>query len=367
MSQWRDGQAEDAEGPARPNRRIDSPLSWSIPFGRIARIEIRLHLLLPLFLLIELLRSWVGHSALGPLDTSIALACLFLSLLLHELGHCFVCRRLGGSADEVLLWPLGGLAGCHPPHDWRSHFWTSAAGPLVNLALLAFAAACLAATGAAWLGVAIPHPLRPWSGLEAIGDRAVLRAFFLLGWVNSILLLLNLVPMLPLDGGRMLQALLWRRRGAVDATLLAVRVGFVSAVVLAAGGLLLDRLLLLGLAVLGGIWCWQVARQLQEREGEGAVGDALPAGAFAAGGSAWSELSPPPANREELRAERRRREREAAALAERRELDRILDKIAAKGMRSLTLRERWGLWRATRRRRRRRSEPGRGDRYTSRP
>lgn len=366
MSSWRDGPGEDSEGLARRSRRIDSPLDWSIPFGRIARIEIRLHLLLPLFLLIELLRSWLGHSGLGPLDTSIALACLLLSLLLHELGHCLVCRRLGGTADEVLLWPLGGLAGCHPPHDWRSHFWTSAAGPLVNLLLVAFAAGCLAATGAPWLGAAIPHPLQPRIGLDAIGDRAVLRAFFLLGWVNSILLLLNLVPMLPLDGGRMVQALLWRTRGAVGATLAAVRVGFVSAVALAAAGLLLDRLLLLGLAVLGGIWCWQVSRQLQEREGEGAIGDALPAGAFAAAGSAWGELSSTPPNREELTAERRQREREAAALAERRELDRILDKIAARGMRSLTLRERWGLWRATRRRRRR-SGPGHGDRYTSRP
>ncbi len=362
MTSWRDGRSDGTESEwSTPRPRIESPLGWSMPFGRIARIEIRLHLLLPLLFAIELLRSWLGHSGLGPLDTSLLLAALLLSVLLHELGHCFACRRLGGTADEVLLWPLGGLAGCHPPHDWASRFWTAAAGPLVNLAIALFAAGSLAATGAAWMGTAIPHPLHPGIGLEAVGGSVFLRFLFLLGWINTVLLLLNLVPMLPLDGGQMLQALIWRRRGAAMATAAAVRVGYASAVALGAAGLVLDRLLLVGLAVVGGLWCWQVSRQLWSRGDDPEEAEAMPAGAFGGGGAMnWSEAGEAPRGRsrsEERRARRgemQRRRREAAAERERQEVDRILAKIGERGLRSLTLLERWRLRQATRRRRTRR-------------
>ncbi len=61
------------------------------------------------------------------------LGLLFLTVLLHELGHCFAARQVGGEASEVLLWPLGGLAACDVPHQPRAHFLTAAAGPAVNL------------------------------------------------------------------------------------------------------------------------------------------------------------------------------------------------------------------------------------------
>lgn len=355
MTSWRDERSEDTGSEWSPPRtRIDSPLAWSMPFGRIAGIEIRLHLLLPLFFAIELLRASLGHSGLGPLDASLLLAGLLLSVLLHELGHCLVCRRLGGTADEVLLWPLGGLAGCRPPHDWSSHFWTAAAGPVVNLALLLFTAGALAATGAPWLGTAVPHPLHPAIGLDAVGGSFFLRFLFLLGWINSILLLLNLVPMLPLDGGQMLHALVWRGRGAAMATAAAVRVGYASAVALGATGLVLDRLLLVGLAVVGGVWCWQASRQLWDRPVAPSDEDAMPAGAF---GGGWGEPGEPTpsasraATRAARRAEARRERRREDAERERQEVDRILDKIGRGGLRSLTLLERWRLRRATRRQR----------------
>jgi Zn-dependent protease len=356
VSGWRDsGDEQSARGGWESGRSwLDSPLRWSIPFGRIAEIDVRLHLLLPLLFLIELTRAAMGHTALGVLPTSIVLLWLLLSVLLHELGHCVACRRMGGHADEILLWPLGGLAGCRPPHDWASHFWTAAAGPLVNLGLLLVTATVLLVAGMPLGGTALPHPFDPAIGMRNLGGSLLLESVFLLGWINLVLLLLNLVPMLPLDGGRMLQALAWRRQGAVVATRTAIRCGYIAAIALAVAGLILDRLLLLGLAVLGGLWSWMTAKRLEQRDdpllGEG---DSMPAGAFAGGGSGgWMDLAEPPrSDRGERSMRRRAAAQEAALRREQLEIDRILDKIRERGMRGLSLRERWRLWRASRRRR----------------
>src|SRR5205085_318874 len=68
---------------------------------------------------------------------------LFVSVLLHEFGHCFGARLVDGEANEVLLWPLGGLANCDVPHTPRANFITAAAGPLVNLLLCVLAGGVL--------------------------------------------------------------------------------------------------------------------------------------------------------------------------------------------------------------------------------
>jgi len=60
---------------------------------------------------------------------------LFFSVLLHEFGHCFAARSVDGEANEVLLWPLGGLAKCELPHSAWAHFVTAAGGPAVNVLL----------------------------------------------------------------------------------------------------------------------------------------------------------------------------------------------------------------------------------------
>src|ERR1043165_6411558 len=87
------------------------PFSWSFPVARLFGITVRVHILFPLVVIGLVLRE-AARSAGYPgtwIDASMLMALLFLVVLLHEFGHCFVARSVGGEATEVLLWPLGGL------------------------------------------------------------------------------------------------------------------------------------------------------------------------------------------------------------------------------------------------------------------
>ena len=329
---------------------LDRPLDWAVPIGRIAGIDLRLHLLLPLFAAVELLRASLGNSALGPGPTALALAWLAVSVLLHELGHAFACRRMGGHCDEILLWPLGGLADCEPPHDWLSHLVTAIGGPLVNLALVLGCGTALAIGGAPIAGAALPNPLDPVTGLALVGGGGWMEAVFLLGWVNSILLAINLVPMLPLDGGRIVESVLRRRRGEHDALRLAIRVGYVAAVALAAVGILINQLTLLVLAALVALWGHRLSQQMRQELAEGDE-DGLPRGVFSPRGEARSQREAKRLEEAQRREEERERRAEAAEAARRAEVDRVLAKIGREGLGSLTASERKSLERETKRRR----------------
>ncbi len=116
---------------ARP--RLDDPMSWSLPLGRTFGIGIRIHILFLVVVAVQLGRSVMPASdgtqvRLALAYTAIGLGALFVVVLLHEFGHCIACRWWGGLADEILMWPLGGLAFCQPPRDWRAHLWTAAGG-----------------------------------------------------------------------------------------------------------------------------------------------------------------------------------------------------------------------------------------------
>src|SRR5262245_25708971 len=98
------------------------PLSWSFPVARLFGITVRIHFLFPLVAL-----GLIGRAAsldkLGMglwVDAAMLMGLLFLTVLLHEFGHCFAARHVGGDASEVLLWPLGGLAYCDVPHNPRA-------------------------------------------------------------------------------------------------------------------------------------------------------------------------------------------------------------------------------------------------------
>ena len=116
---------------------------------------------------------------------------LFMIVLLHELGHCFAARSVGGSADEILLWPLGGLAYVHHPHNAWASFITTAGGPAVNLVFFLISGAMILLMGF-W------PPLNPFAGglgteLHQLGGQAILSSrlpwyidwtakFFYLNW-----------------------------------------------------------------------------------------------------------------------------------------------------------------------------------------
>lgn len=162
---------------------------------------------------------------------------LFAIVLLHEFGHAFACRQVGGSVERILLWPLGGVARVRPPQRPLAQLWALLAGPLVNL-VLALPALAL------WL-------LLPEGFLGDDGTHALL--VFMV--INVALFLFNMLPVYPLDGGQVLRSLLWLVMGREKSLLVAAGIGLVAAI---GGGL--GAALYLGdywLALIGVYAAWQ--------------------------------------------------------------------------------------------------------------
>lgn len=119
---------------------------------------------------------------------------LFGIVVLHEFGHALACKSVGGRAERIVLWPLGGVALVQPPDRPLPVLWSIAAGPLVNVALVPVLGL------AAWLAVG-ETPMRGWSDPQTF--------VFYLAATNLVLLAFNILPIYPLDGGQILQAVLW--------------------------------------------------------------------------------------------------------------------------------------------------------------
>jgi Zn-dependent protease len=120
---------------------------------------------------------------------------LFFIVLLHEFGHALACRSVGGRANRIVLWPLGGIAYVSPPPRPGPVLWSIAAGPLVNLLLVP--------------GTLIAYELvrvGPFMGQQ---QSDLERYLFVIFVINLGLLLFNLLPVYPLDGGQIVQALMW--------------------------------------------------------------------------------------------------------------------------------------------------------------
>jgi Zn-dependent protease len=142
---------------------------------------------------------------------------LFLIVLMHEFGHALACRSVGGQANQIVLWPLGGVAYVAPPPRPGAMLWSIAAGPLVNVLLVpVFALALLGANAADWIHLA-PNLY------------FYIRAIW---YVNFALLVFNLLPVFPLDGGQILWALLWFVFGRARSLMIATVIGFVGVVAL---------------------------------------------------------------------------------------------------------------------------------------
>jgi Zn-dependent protease len=158
---------------------------------------------------------------------------LFLIVLMHEFGHALACRQVGGEADQIVLWPLGGVAYVAPPPRPGATLWTIAAGPLVNVVLVPI----LFGIGMAAERMGILAENRDL----AIYIRALLR-------IDIGLLVFNLLPVYPLDGGQILRSLLWFPFGRARSLLISSVVGIVGLV-----GLLVYALL--GQSIWIGIIC----------------------------------------------------------------------------------------------------------------
>lgn len=317
---------------------FDNPLTWSVRMGRFFGIEVRVHVVLLLFILAELFRSLgaADEADAAPLDTFwtiIWLGGLFAIVLLHEFGHVFACRSTGGDADEILMWPLGGLAFCAPPHRWRAHAWTVIGGPLVNVVIAIVLGVVLGIATGSWWRVAIPVPFTPIPYLES----AWLQGVMIVAWANMILLVFNLLPMFPLDGGRLLASLLWPKLGYVRSMRISLRIGYIAAICLGLVAILTSNLMLGAVAIFGGITCYHTHKQLQFTEEM--MGFEYDEYALNLGREVDEAEAPPEPSKRELKKAQKRAEAEARDAEE---LDRILKKIAEEGMESLSSREkRW--------------------------
>jgi Zn-dependent protease len=152
-------------------------------------------------------------------------AVLLSSVLAHEFGHIVAARRTGGAGNEILMCPWGGLAFVQPGGTVGAHLAAAAGGPAVNLAVCAITAVGVFGSHAAST-VLNPFvlPLGDFSGPP-------LPALLLLTfWVNWVLFVLNLIPVYPLDGGRILKTLLAVRWDGETATRVYVKVGMILGV-----------------------------------------------------------------------------------------------------------------------------------------
>ncbi len=326
-------------------------MTWGVPLYRAWGIEVRLHLFFLIWIIAELISSIPARN-IGFPYTALGIASLFAIVLLHEYGHCFWCRKVGGEADRIMLWPLGGLAHCRPPHNWRAELITVLGGPAVHLMLWpVFAAALWAIVGTSQISTALWfNPLAPGETLALLRTRQNEHSYLLvwvwwLHYVNMIMFVFNMcVPMYPMDAGRTLQCILWRRMGYERSRLIAVRVGLVTAMVVAAVAIVgQGHLTLLMIALFGGLTCWAELRQMRFEHSGGVAGYD-----FSRGYAGMPEEAEEDEPRQPSRAEVRRAKKAAEAQAE---MDRILDKIRVQGMGALTAGEKKFLTAETERRR----------------
>lgn len=333
-----------------------NPMSWivngSVSLGTWFGIDVRAHASLILYSAFTLL----APGSLGGWKNAYAsTAILFFSVLLHEFGHCFGSHLVGGQPSQIMMHPLGGLAFAGSPHRPWARFVTIVAGPMVNLLLCVITAGILAVAAGTWRIV-------PWSPLSlqlshlSWNNNLVYYAWWIF-IVNYSLLLFNLWPVFPLDGGQMLQSLLWVKFGYYRATIFATVTGMIGAAFLGVFlGLFRGSFMFILLAVWGFMTSLSLYREVKAN------------GPWAYENEPDYDLGNRPGNhrsnkRLNKRSMRRAQQLEREAAIEQERIDEILSKVSAQGMISLTWRERRVLRKATEHQRKRDLEFSRSRRH----
>jgi Zn-dependent protease len=179
---------------------------------RVAGITVFLHWSWFIVAVIEISTRKKTYSS--PVWNVVEYLALFAIVTMHEFGHAFACRSVGGKADEIVLWPLGGVAYVRPPDRPGAWLWSIAAGPLVNVALLPVFGGLLFLSGQQGWRASFPQMYE------------LIRALF---FMDVGMLAFNLLPIHPLDGGQILRALLWYFVGRARSLLITALIGFVGA------------------------------------------------------------------------------------------------------------------------------------------
>jgi Zn-dependent protease len=183
----------------------------SIRLFRLSGIEVYLHWAWFLAVMYFVSQAKKGYSSLS--WSVLECLSLFLIVLLHEFGHSLACRQVGGRANQIVLWPLGGVAYVSPPQRPGAQLWSIAAGPLVNVLLFPVLTAFVFFAEFMGWAKAMPN----------------FHEFVLMVWgINLVLLVFNLLPIYPLDGGQILRSLLWFAFGRARSLKIATIIGFIG-------------------------------------------------------------------------------------------------------------------------------------------
>ncbi len=212
-------------------RQDTAPPPWTFPLFRVAGIPIRVHFTFPLLLIFL---GWVeAQQSNNVVFELLFVLALFGCVLLHELGHALVARRFGIRTADIVLYPIGGVARLDGMGKPPQEFWIAIAGPLVNVAIAAVILLGLLGTNAGALSFG------PIGRLD-FAHRILLANIILAGF--------NLLPAFPMDGGRILRAILAQKLGMERATNIAAAVGQGFAVIFGIAGLLTLNFILVFIA-----------------------------------------------------------------------------------------------------------------------
>jgi Zn-dependent protease len=206
----------------------------SIKLFRFAGIQVYLHwswFLVAIYLVF--IRGNVYNSLVWNAWEYIA---LFTIVLLHEFGHALSCRSVGGHADQIFLWPLGGVAYVDPPQRPGPILWSIAAGPLINVLLFPI---FLVLTKLNW------------------GDPSLQLLVENVYYMNKWLLIFNLMPFYPLDGGQILRSLLWFFVGPATSLMIASIIGVIGGGVLLVAALYYHETWFIIIAIFMLSICWR--------------------------------------------------------------------------------------------------------------
>lgn len=233
-------------------------MGGSFKLGRVRGIEVKVHWT---FFLLLAFFAYLGYGSsgnvLGALVTSAVIVALFFCVLLHEFGHSVVAQRLGIEVPDITLLPIGGLARLKslPEKPW-DEVKIAVAGPLVNVVLAPiFFGVALA------LGANLLSPVNVLEGTASVGQ-----IFAYLGLINVALVVFNMIPAFPMDGGRVLRGLLATRLGPVRATDIASTVGQLFSVGFFVIGLFTGGVVLMLIAVFIFFGASGEAQMVRQRE-----------------------------------------------------------------------------------------------------
>lgn len=251
--------------------------NWSLNIGLWGGVRVRLH---ASFLVVIVLACYLAHLA-GTRSSSevdftayglLASLILLVSVAIHELGHGIAAWQLGGGTDLVVLGPLGGMNPPHVPHEPQREVIAALAGPIANLLMMLALTPALIVQDID-LSQILKQPLHPSNLLSGPLPLVSVKLAF---WINWLLMMVNMFPAAPFDGGRALRSVLWPYMTYRGATRVVANSGLVIALCLvlmgwymhrqAEGRLLPEWVPLATLAIYLFFSARQEARKIEEEE-----------------------------------------------------------------------------------------------------